>query len=330
VCRGCKNDGHKKKKHSDSLLNFLGSCPWTLRPALLFKGALGFWILHWCYPGGSSRSHRLTNCKMAGTGPPRGPRMGPAAPVERENLMDQKYISDDTTPKKINSIQFSMMDPHQMLRAAELKISSRDLFADSTRTPAPYGPLDTRLGTSNKKGSCTTCGASVEVCPGHFGVINLALPVYHIGYMKQILSVLRMVCRSCSRILLTDDEMKVFRKAVRSKRNFEMSRRKEVQKRIIKQCEKAKNCPFKLTQAGKKKTGPNKETILASWKTEIEDALTLNPELASSISLVRRRVPFLLPPSHVLNFDCFSMFAEQHVRRLESPPCEAYFRENYC
>eukprot|EP01122_Echinamoeba_exundans_P014369 TRINITY_DN648_c0_g2_i1.p1 TRINITY_DN648_c0_g2~~TRINITY_DN648_c0_g2_i1.p1 ORF type:complete len:195 (+),score=34.49 TRINITY_DN648_c0_g2_i1:183-767(+) len=115
---------------------------------------------------------------MAGTGPPRGGRFGPAPPVERENLMDQKYVSDDTTPKKINSIQFSMMDPHQMLRAAELKVSSRELFADSTRIPAPYGPLDTRLGTSNKKGSCTTCGASVEVCPGHFGVINLALPVY--------------------------------------------------------------------------------------------------------------------------------------------------------
>lgn len=237
---------------------------------------------------------------MAARGGFRGAGHGPNQAEQFPNYMEQKYVVDDTTPKTINSIQFSMMNPHQMLRAAELRVSARELYQPMSRIPYPHGPLDLRLGTSVKKGECSTCGESVEVCPGHFGAIDLALPVFHIGYMKQILAVLRMICKTCSRILLSDKELKIFRKSVRSKRNFDMSRRKEVQKKILKQCEKVGQClrcsapngpvkkpkggPFKLFHAVfRGKDNQERE----AWKSQFADAIKSNQEITDAVNNVR-------------------------------------------
>jgi DNA-directed RNA polymerase III subunit RPC1 len=49
--------------------------------------------------------------------------------------------------------------------------------------PTAYGVLDRRMGTSRNdpKFSCTTCGKKLEDCVGHFGHIQLELPVFHTG-----------------------------------------------------------------------------------------------------------------------------------------------------
>lgn len=238
---------------------------------------------------------------MAGRQPPNRAPGGPQTAQEPAPGPAQQYVVDDTTPKTINSIQFSMMDPQQMSRAAEVRIYNRELYQHMSRNPYPAGPLDPKLGTSLKKGTCLTCGESVDNCPGHFGVIHLALPVFHIGYIKQILSVLRMICKTCSRILLTDSEMALFRKSVRSKKNFDMSRRKEVQKRIIKECQKKGICPrcqagngevkkakgshFKFFHTGFK--GKEKDGRKASWVAQFDDAVKINPEIEVGLKNVR-------------------------------------------
>ncbi|WP_204282284.1 hypothetical protein, partial [Serratia marcescens] len=33
---------------------------------------------------------------------------------------------------------------------------------------------------------CATCGGKVDECPGHFGHIELAMPVVHVGFVKEI------------------------------------------------------------------------------------------------------------------------------------------------
>jgi DNA-directed RNA polymerase II subunit RPB1 len=37
------------------------------------------------------------------------------------------------------------------------------------------------MGTVNKEMRCLTCLGDMVDCPGHFGHIELAKPVYHVG-----------------------------------------------------------------------------------------------------------------------------------------------------
>lgn len=59
---------------------------------------------------------------------------------------------------------------------------------------------DPRLGTIDRKIKCETCASNMADCPGHFGHLELAKPMYHIGFMKTVLSVMRCVCFNCSKI----------------------------------------------------------------------------------------------------------------------------------
>lgn len=43
-------------------------------------------------------------------------------------------------------------------------------------------------------------------CPGHFGFIKLALPVFHGGYFRHTVAILQAVCKECSRVLLSEED----------------------------------------------------------------------------------------------------------------------------
>lgn len=73
--------------------------------------------------------------------------------------------------------------------------------------PNPYGINDHRMGTVDRRLLCGTCCRDVKECQGHVGHIELSFPMYHIGFMDVCYKTLRCVCFSCSRILLTDDEI---------------------------------------------------------------------------------------------------------------------------
>lgn len=70
--------------------------------------------------------------------------------------------------------------------------------------PKTAGLSDPRLGTIDRKMKCETCTANMAECPGHFGHLELAKPMFHIGFMKTVLSVMRCVCFNCSKILVDE------------------------------------------------------------------------------------------------------------------------------
>lgn len=49
---------------------------------------------------------------------------------------------------------------------------------------------------------CTTDGASNQDSPGYFGHIELAKPVFHIGFITTVLKVLRCVSYHSSKMLI--------------------------------------------------------------------------------------------------------------------------------
>ena len=58
------------------------------------------------------------------------------------------------------------------------------------------------MGTSQKGKNCHTCGEELADCIGHFGYIDLELPVFHVGYFRSIINVLQCICKTCGRSLL--------------------------------------------------------------------------------------------------------------------------------
>lgn len=61
------------------------------------------------------------------------------------------------------------------------KIEYPELYDEGTQKPRNGGLLDPRMGTIDRNYKCQTCGEGMAECPGHFGHIELAKPVYHIG-----------------------------------------------------------------------------------------------------------------------------------------------------
>ena len=85
---------------------------------------------------------------------------------------------------------------------AVAKIDS-DVLTGENGLPAPGGLHDPRLGPTDRGSRCAECYGDYFTCPGHFGYIELAQPVYNMGYIHTILSVLKCVCYKCGRLLIS-------------------------------------------------------------------------------------------------------------------------------
>lgn len=73
---------------------------------------------------------------------------------------------------------------------------------ESKMKPRDSGLNDPRLGSIDRQFKCATCDQGMSECPGHFGHIELAKPVYHPGFIKKVKKLLEVVCHNCGRILL--------------------------------------------------------------------------------------------------------------------------------
>ena len=63
------------------------------------------------------------------------------------------------------------------------------------------GVNDLRMGSTTHQLRCQTCECSYLDCPGHFGHVTLVKPVFEVGMLDKILTVLRCVCFNCGRLL---------------------------------------------------------------------------------------------------------------------------------
>ena len=88
--------------------------------------------------------------------------------------------------KKISQIQFGILSPEEIRRMAVARIISPDTYNEDG-TPIESGLMDRRLGTIEPGQRCRSCANAVGDCPGHFGIVELARPVIHVGYAKSII-----------------------------------------------------------------------------------------------------------------------------------------------
>ena len=112
-------------------------------------------------------------------------------------------------------VMFGMASAEEIQQEAHIRVVSKNLYAQG-REPVSYGVLDRRMvfkrfnirhpndchnnkfifqGVSQKDATCTTCNQGLNECVGHFGYLDLALPVFHVGHFRATIQILQSICK---------------------------------------------------------------------------------------------------------------------------------------
>lgn len=210
-----------------------------------------------------------------------------------------KSVVADEAPKCIKGLEFGALSSREIIEQAEVEITTRDLYdLEKGRAVREGGALDTRMGTSSNAIQCLTCHGNLATCHGHFGYVRLALPVFHVGYFKQIISVLQSICKNCAAVLLDEQTKRSFVAELR-KPNIDNLRRMRILKRIVDQCKKQRRClkcnhingvvkkaasgagpaALKIVHDTFRFVGKKPTTEKELWDAEFNEVYSRNPEL---------------------------------------------------
>ncbi len=116
------------------------------------------------------------------------------------------------------------MSPEDIRKMSVVRVETPDTY-DSDGYPIENGLMDPRLGVLDPSLRCHTCGVRGGDCQGHFGSIELARPVLHVGFGDIIHKILRSTCNECGRVLLPEDVLEDYREklaeAIENRENLE-------------------------------------------------------------------------------------------------------------
>jgi len=129
--------------------------------------------------------------------------------------MSTKYSTAEL--RKIRRVQFGILSPEEIKQMSVEEIQFPETYEyGQTARPKAKGLLDLKMGTIDKLLRCESCDGNMSECPGHFGHIELAKPVFHIGFLTVVLKILRCVCFHCSKVLVDTSDIR-FRQAMKIK-----------------------------------------------------------------------------------------------------------------
>ncbi|KAM3959347.1 RNA polymerase III subunit A [Aphomia sociella] len=213
--------------------------------------------------------------------------------------MPKEQYRETYVGRKISHVTFNVDSAPAIQNAAHIQVITKNLYAqDGQRVPAAYGVLDRRMGTNQKDANCETCGLGLAECVGHYGYIELVLPVFHVGYFRSIITILQTICKECAKVMLQENLKKSYR---RKFMNPELSylHKKSLRAAVLKKAKTCTKCPscdalngmVKKSPAGilkiihdkyrnKKPTDPIVKRVLKDFN----EAKESNKELAAMIS----------------------------------------------
>lgn len=99
----------------------------------------------------------------------------------------------------IESVTFGVQSDEQRLRQSKALVQSSDLF--SGQNPVVGGMYDARMGTTDMRYRCSTCGHGRMKCPGHPGHIELPFSIILPYAVDEVRRYLRVLCLNCSRVM---------------------------------------------------------------------------------------------------------------------------------
>ncbi|XP_068728449.1 DNA-directed RNA polymerase II subunit RPB1-like [Montipora capricornis] len=144
---------------------------------------------------------------------------------EEEKLVGQgDNVQESCAPLgNIKLVQFGVLSPDELKQMSVMTGGIKYPETMEGGRPKLGGLMDPRQGSINRYSRCQTCAGNLRECPGHFSHIELAKPVFHVGFYKMIIKCLRCVCFYCSKLLVDVNNPKV--KEILSKSQNKQHRR---------------------------------------------------------------------------------------------------------
>merc|ERR1712072_403743 len=102
--------------------------------------------------------------------------------------------------EKIGGLQFSIMSPDEIRRRSVAEIYTNETY--DSDIPKTGGIFDPRMGILDHGKKCPTDELDNRHCPGYFGHLELARPVFHIHFLRYIIKTLQVVCPKCSKLYI--------------------------------------------------------------------------------------------------------------------------------
>ncbi len=102
--------------------------------------------------------------------------------------------------ESIKQIQFSLFSEKDIVNGAVCDVKTADTYEGNF--PKQEGLFDHYMGTINSSIICPTDEKKMALCPGYFGKVDLALPVFNYHFIPYIEKVLKCVCFRCSNLLI--------------------------------------------------------------------------------------------------------------------------------
>ena len=117
--------------------------------------------------------------------------------------MNSSAKKSEPIVKNITGLQFSIMSPEEIRNNSVVEVTKRETYDKDI--PVVKGLFDIRMGTTDMGKLCNTCGLNNMGCPGHFGHIELARPVYNYHFIDIVVKLLKCICFRCSKLLLNKE-----------------------------------------------------------------------------------------------------------------------------
>jgi len=115
-------------------------------------------------------------------------------------MLGHQFAYSSAPVRRVREVQFGILSPEEIKAHSVAKIEYPEVMDESGQKVKTSGLMDPRMGTIDRNFKCQTCGEGMSECPGHFGHIELARPVFHVGFLGKVKKILECVCVQCGRL----------------------------------------------------------------------------------------------------------------------------------
>ncbi|KAI5120862.1 hypothetical protein M0805_008235 [Coniferiporia weirii] len=115
-------------------------------------------------------------------------------------MLGHQFAHSAAPIRKVKEVQFGILSPEEIKAYSVAKIEHPEVIDEATHKLKVGGLNDPRMGTTDRNFKCQTCGEGMAECPGHFGHIELARPVFHPGFLVKVKKILECICVNCGRL----------------------------------------------------------------------------------------------------------------------------------
>jgi len=111
-----------------------------------------------------------------------------------------KELAPDQDIEVVTGVQFCLLSPEEIRARSVVEVVTHEIYSGSE--PVQGGVLDSRMGVIDASRRCPTCGQKNTFCPGHFGHVELAKPMFYVQFLDIVKKVVKCVCFRCSALVL--------------------------------------------------------------------------------------------------------------------------------